>query len=403
VAGVRLDDVRDQVSFLLELGRAGPEVVAYPARGSTAFLVTDPRCAARVLGGGEPAYEADRHPYGDLTGSYTHHGMTVLGLSRRDSTAAVREDLAGDLSAAATATAERLVDRSGGRPVPVLDALHELLLCFTARLLFDVDVAGFAAPFVRAVRLLEECWANNVVPDPSMRPLHQDYVDALRAENETLDGIARSAGISAPRAVILRTLLNAYHGTATAMAWALWELARNPDVQEKVRREVGNVCPGRAPTAADTPSLQVTRLVVLESLRLHPPAWNIGRTAAQEHELGGTRIPAGSHLSVSPYVMHRSHGFWPAPDEFVPERFVAGAATRRPRCTYLPFGAGLRRCPAARHAIEQLQILLAEFVRHARFQDAGMAVRPRGLIGLRPEPDVYLRIVGTGWGLHRAL
>src|SRR5205085_2692528 len=96
VAGVRLSDVRDQASFLLELGRAGPDVVADPARGSTASLVTSPRCADRVLGGGEPAYEADRHPYRDLAGSYTRHGMTVLGLSRRDPTAAVRYDLGGD-------------------------------------------------------------------------------------------------------------------------------------------------------------------------------------------------------------------------------------------------------------------------------------------------------------------
>src|SRR4051794_2541106 len=88
VGGVRLDDARDQASFLLDLGRAAPDVVPYAARGSTAFLVNDPGCAARVLGRGGPAYDADRHPYRDLTGSYTHRRMAVLGVTRRRPTAA---------------------------------------------------------------------------------------------------------------------------------------------------------------------------------------------------------------------------------------------------------------------------------------------------------------------------
>ena len=393
--GARLNDVRDQARFLLDLGRSDAPVVAYPARGSTAFLVNDPGCAAQVLRRGAPAYDADRHPYRELTDSYTHHGIEVLGISGRDPTAAFREDIAGDLSTAASATAERLVERSGGRPVPVLEALHELLLCCTARLLFEVDVTRFAATFVPAVRLLEECWANSVVPDPSMQPLHQDYLHALDAQKQVVDCIARAAAISAPPAAILRTLLNGYHATATALTWALWELARNPDAQERLRAEVGTVCRGRTPTAADTRALHLTRRVVLETLRLHPPAWNIGRTAAEDHELGGMRIPEGGYLSVSPYVMHRSRRLWSLPDEFVPDRFVAGVAARPPRCSFLPFGAGPRRCPAARHAIEQLQILLAVFVQRARFREGDVPVRPRGLVGLRPEPDVYLRIVGT--------
>ena len=145
-------------------------------------------------------------------------------------------------------------------------------------------------------------------------------------------------------------------------------------------------------TAGDTALLDVTRRVALETLRLHPPAWNVGRRASRSNQLGGTCIPEGTYVSVSPYVMHRSEWLWPRADEFLPERFGAGMAARRRRCSYLPFGAGSQRCPAARHATDELVILLATFMQQARFEAADVPVRPRGLIGLRPDPDVYLRI-----------
>ena len=367
-------------------------MVPYPARRGPAFLVNSPGCAAEVLGRGEASYDDDRHPYRDLTACYTRPARLVLGIDRHRSSAALREEIGEDLHAAATTTAQRLVDRSAGEPVPVLDTLHELLLCCTARMLFGVDVTRFASTLVSSVRLLEECWANELVPDPLMQPLRRDYLHAVDARKQAIDGIARAAGIAAPRDVILRTLLNGYHATATALSWALWELARHPGLQEAVRAEVDAICRGDTSTAADIRRLRLTRRVVLETLRLHPPAWNIGRTASRDHELGGTCIPEGSHLSVSPYVMHRSDKLWPRPDEFLPERFAAGDA-RRMRCSFMPFGAGPHRCPAARHAIEQLQILLAVFVQNTRFEPADESIRPRGLIGLRPEPDVYLRII----------
>ena len=339
-------------------------------------------------------FDSDPHPYRALVGSFTPHAMLVLGIDGRQSNSALGADLGEDLAAAAAVTAEDLVARSCGGFVPVSGPLHGLLLRFTTRMLFGVDVAGMAGSFVSAMRLLEECWANEFAPDPSMQPLHADYLHAVETMNETVDHISRATGQPTSPAVLLRTLLNGYHGTATALTWALWELARRPDVQGEVRAEVDLVCRGLTPTAADTRRLHLTRRVVLETLRLHPPAWNIGRTASGNYELGGARIPEGSYVSVSPYVMHRAPALWPRPDEFLPDRFLARPAARRLPCSFLPFGAGPRRCPAARYAIEHLQILLAVFVQLARLESADLPVRPRGLIGLRPDPDVFLRVAG---------
>src|SRR5439155_1324171 len=81
----------------------------------------------------------------------------------------------------------------------------------------------FADTFVPAIRLLEECWAHEFAPDPSMQPLHHEYLQAVDAQNQAIDWISHAAAITAPRVVILRTLMNGYHATATALTWALWE------------------------------------------------------------------------------------------------------------------------------------------------------------------------------------
>jgi cytochrome P450 len=96
--------------------------------------------------------------------------------------------------------------------------------------------------------------------------------------------------------------------------------------------------------------------VVLETLRLLPPAYMVGRCAAQRTSLGGHAIPAGTTVLVAPYIMHRDARFWDRPTEFVPERWLAadgeagasGAMTALsgmgPNGAYMPFGAGPRNC-----------------------------------------------------------
>ena len=391
-----LSDTRDHAAFLLELGRTAADVIAYQARQGPAFLVIDPAHAARVLLDDGSCYYDAPHPFRQLAGHLMPYGALVLGIEARGRHAEIRDQVGRALGSLAAAAAESLARDSGGEPVAVLGPLHALLLRFKTAVLFGVSMTDHADGFVAATRLLEECWASELVPDPSMQPLWQDYVRAVSVQNEFVDHIGSAAAIAAPRGVILRTLLNGYHATATALTWALWELGRHHGLQEAVRAEVDAVCGGRRPASSDTRRLHLTHRVVLETLRCHPPAWNIGRTAVRDHDLGGVRIPEGSHVSVSPYVMQRCPARWPRADEFDPGRFASGAGARRVRCGYLPFGAGPRRCPAARDAVEQLQILLAAVVQRSRLDAVDAPVRARGLIGLRPDPDVYLRVVRRG-------
>ena len=76
--------------------------------------------------------------------------------------------------------------------------------------------------------------------------------------------------------------------TATTMAYALWELGRHPEIQERVRAEVEAIGDRRL-TPEDVTELGYTVQVLHEALRLCPPAAAIGRLVTAGHR--GGRIP----------------------------------------------------------------------------------------------------------------
>lgn len=93
--------------------------------------------------------------------------------------------------------------------------------------------------------------------------------------------------------------------------------------------------------------LQYTNAVLREALRLYPPAWIFVRQSLAEDHVAGCRIPAGTVLTLSPWVTHRSSLLWSEPTRFEPERFLRdpslGLGGGR-NFAYLPFGGGAHVC-----------------------------------------------------------
>ncbi len=124
---------------------------------------------------------------------------------------------------------------------------------------------------------------------------------------------------------------------------------------------------GNLPSNEDLTNLPYTRMVFEESLRLYPPAWVLGRKALGEDEIGGYRVPAGTIIAISPYVVHRHMDFWDEPEVFDPLRFTAERSARRHRFAYLPFGAGPRQCIGNTLALLEAQIIISMIANRFRF------------------------------------
>ncbi len=159
----------------------------------------------------------------------------------------------------------------------------------------------------------------------------------------------------------LLTLVMAGHETtATALAWAVDLLHRNPEVLARVRAD-----------AADDEYLDA---VCKEILRIRPVVPVVGRVATEAVRIGEHELPAGVELAVGILITHHRPDVFPEPDRFRPERFLAGGS-EVPSYGWLPFGGGVRRCIGASFA----QFELATILRVLARAPLRLAVR-------RPEP-----------------
>ncbi len=184
---------------------------------------------------------------------------------------------------------------------------------------------------------------------------------------------------------IITLMLAGHETSATALDWTFHLLAQHPEVEARLLDELDRVLGGRPATSADLPALPYLKQVVQESMRVYPPVWGIARRATVESEFGGYRIPAGSYLAITMYVLHRHPEFWPEPERFDPERFAPGRGKSRHSYAYIPFAAGPRACIGAGMAMLEVQLVLAQLLQRFRVRPvAGHPVVPQAVVTLKP-------------------
>ncbi|NHO33873.1 cytochrome P450 [Acetobacter fallax] len=203
-----------------------------------------------------------------------------------------------------------------------------------------------------------------------------------------------SSGEAAPNQVMIdevATMIVAGHETtATALFWACLMLARVPEWQEEVAREVSDVDLSPDHAAASLSALPVTTAVMREVLRLFPPAFMTGREAERDTELCGVPVRRGSMLLLPFWMLHRRPELWRDPDGFDPRRFLDG--DEPDRFAFLPFGAGPHVCIGAQLAMTEAVLVLARLVQGFRFSvREDVPVVPVGVLSTRPGGEAVFR------------
>ncbi|MGH9059358.1 MAG: cytochrome P450, partial [Acidimicrobiales bacterium] len=162
----------------------------------------------------------------------------------------------------------------------------------------------------------------------------------------------------------LMTLLLAGHETtATSLAWTFERLVRHPDVLAQARR-----------AALDSDDAYLDAIIT-ESLRVRPVILDVARRLTTSVELGPYRLPAGTILAPSIFLVHTAEQFYPDSSAWDPSRWVG----RRPDTTrWLPFGGGNRRCLGAAFAATEMRVVLREVLRRVELAPTGArAERPK--------------------------
>jgi cytochrome P450 len=160
--------------------------------------------------------------------------------------------------------------------------------------------------------------------------------------------------------------LAGHETTALALSWTWYLLSQHPEVEAKLWAELAAVLGGRAPSVADLARLHYTGMVVMESLRLYPPAYVMGREAVNDCEVGGYPVGRGNTVFVSQWLMHHDARYFENPDAFIPERWADGLVKRLPKYAYFPFGGGPRMCIGSNFAAIEAALLLATIAQRFR-------------------------------------
>lgn len=160
-------------------------------------------------------------------------------------------------------------------------------------------------------------------------------------------------------------LMMAAHDTITSSATVLfWQLAANPDWQDRLRAEARAVTGGDGLPLAyeDLGRMELTEMAFKEALRFMPPVPNMPRRALRDFTFGGYQIPAGTPIGISPAAVHADPAHWPDPARFDPLRFTPDQVAARHKYAWVPFGGGAHMCLGLHFAYMQVKLLVSHIL-----------------------------------------
>ena len=171
----------------------------------------------------------------------------------------------------------------------------------------------------------------------------------------------------------LTTFLFAGHETvATWCYMAIYSLVTYPGIQQKVYDDIVKHVDDHKEAEIDLASvdkMDYFNAFLQEVLRLHPPVGVTQRQTANDDFLGGHKIPKGTTLVMSAYMLHRHPKYWDNPLEFQPDRWINPTLEfqERIRFAFIPFGAGGRNCIGQHQAKVEAKLVMVELIRSFQF------------------------------------
>jgi 4-hydroxyphenylacetaldehyde oxime monooxygenase len=164
------------------------------------------------------------------------------------------------------------------------------------------------------------------------------------------------------------TFLGGIDTSSVTMLWAMSELIRKPRVLKKAQDEVRAVVDSNKQERVqpdDVPKLEYLKMVVKETLRLHPPATLLlPRETMRDVKIGGYDVPARTRVFVNAWAIGRDPASWTADaEEFNPDRFEASDVDYNgAHFELVPFGAGRRVCPGLAMGVTNVEFTLANLL-----------------------------------------
>jgi cytochrome P450 len=155
--------------------------------------------------------------------------------------------------------------------------------------------------------------------------------------------------------------------SALTIDWAMVEMMRDQRVMKKAQAEVRELFKTKGRVDENCINeLDYLKLVVKETLRLHPPApLLLPRECGQACDINGYHIPIKTKVIINAWAIARDPNYWNEPEKFYPERFIDSTIDYKgSNFEYIPFGAGRRICPGSTFGLRNIELGLATLLYH---------------------------------------
>uniref|UniRef100_A0A0K8TV67 unspecific monooxygenase n=1 Tax=Epiphyas postvittana TaxID=65032 RepID=A0A0K8TV67_EPIPO len=205
----------------------------------------------------------------------------------------------------------------------------------------------------------------------------KEVVGTKRTEDDKERTLELTESVIAAQAFVFYAA--GYETTASTMGYMLYQLALNPDVQDKAVAEINEVLKrhdGKL-TYDAIKEMPYMDNVFDETLRMYPIVDPLQRNVQADYKIPGSDITLkkGQTILLSVNGIHNDPKYWPNPSKFDPDRFTPENEANRHSAVYLPFGLGPRNCIGMRFAKVQSRVCVVKLLQKFRLEPTAHTLR----------------------------
>ncbi|CAD7079521.1 unnamed protein product [Hermetia illucens] len=289
---------------------------------------------------------------------------------------------------------KKAMDEPPSSPLMQILAIHypDLARKFHVRIIAK-DVEQF---FIESVRKTIEYREKNNIR-------RNDFLDLLiqiNKDEDKNDGQSKKLSLNVLAAQAFLFFSAGFETSSTTMMYSLYELALNPDIQNKARQEINAVLAnhdGKLSYEAMQEMIYIEQ-IINEALRKYPPVIFLIRKAARDYQLPHSEavIEKGTEIFIPAYGVHHDPEIYPNPEIFDPKRFSADEVQCRHPMSFLAFGDGPRNCVGLRFGKMQAKVGLIALIKNYQFAPCSKTSIPLTFdplkIGLTPRGGMFLDV-----------
>ncbi|XP_055681826.1 probable cytochrome P450 6g2 [Lutzomyia longipalpis] len=230
-----------------------------------------------------------------------------------------------------------------------------------------------------------------------------DLIDALIAMREEDSDLFKGDTLVAQAAAFI---IAGYESSSSAIAFALYELAQNQEIQEKLRKEIKSYIEKYESIQYETVhEMKYLHCVVQEIFRLYPSLPFLerictptdGKSTYSLEPYHKFAVPSGMSVYIPLLAIHRDPNYFPDPMKFIPERFDSTSWDLAHQNAFMAFGLGPRSCIGSRFGYLQVKLALITILRNYLVEASERTPKTIKLdkkaIVIRSQEPLYLNLI----------